>query len=87
MLSAFGAAFPDKVALIWPRPPYGNGGGLATRFVPFAGVGTLIATGGLGTNGIIGFAAGAGAFIGAGLGAEIGAFGWIGFYCTGVGVF
>ena len=53
MLSAFGAAFPDKVAFIGPRPPVGNAGGLATRFVPLAGVGNLIATGCFVTNGII----------------------------------
>ncbi len=44
---------PDKEALIGPRPPDGNGGGLATRFVPFAGVGNFIYTGGLGAIGYI----------------------------------
>jgi hypothetical protein len=28
-----------------PRAPFGTAGGLATRFVPFFGVGTLMATG------------------------------------------
>ena len=74
------------MALIGPRPPVGNAGGLATRFVPLAGVGNLIAIGGLGANGIIAFVAGAEALIGAefgtglGVGAAIGALGCIGFY-------
>ncbi len=54
---------------------------MATRFVPLAGVGNFIATGGLGANGIIALVAGAEALIGAevgtglGVGAAIGALG------------
>ena len=48
--AAFVAAFAPTLAFIAPRAPAGSWGGFATLLAPCLGVGTVIGTGGLGTN-------------------------------------